>query len=605
MVFTFSGWSKVQLERVEPMFWWVGMKNPELQLLVYGENISNTTVEINYPGVALKQVIPVENPNYLFIYLNIAPDAKPGTFPIKFLEGKKVTKTYTYELKARNTKPNIHQGFNNSDVVYLLMPDRFANGKPDNDNMPGCPEQCDRKNPNGRHGGDIAGIILNLDYIAKTGFTTIWLNPVLENNQSAFTYHGYAISDFYKVDPRYGTNQDYIDLVDKAHERGLKMIMDMIFNHCGSANWFYKDLPMANWINQHPEFTRSNFRAPIIPSPYTSDYDKNIMLTGWFDTNMPDLNQRNELLATYLIQNSIWWVEYAGLDGLRVDTQPYPYKEFMAKWNKAVMAEFPTINIVGETWVSEIPVAAYFQKGTPNKDGFNSEMEYITDFPLYDAINAAFNENEGWTEGMSRLYLTLSQDFAYGNPNNHLIFCDNHDLNRFYESVGHNLKKYKMGLAYLLTTRGTPQIYYGTEILMDGNKGDGDGFIRKDFPGGWAGDSISAFTMTGLSGLQLEAYNYVKNLLNWRKSSEEVHSGQLKQFLPDDGIYVLFRYTNDKAVMLILNNKDTDKTFETSRYNEVLKDYSKGVEIISGQREIDLKTISISGKSALIIELEK
>jgi glycosidase len=580
------------------------MKNTQLQLMVHGENISTTKVQMNYAGVTLDSVVPVENPNYLFLYLTISNDAKPGTFAIQFMEGKKVAKSYTYELKARNAKPNIHQGYNTSDVVYLIMPDRFSNGNPANDNMPGCPEQSNRQDPNGRHGGDLDGIISHLDYVAQTGFTAIWLNPVLENNQKAFTYHGYAISDFYKVDPRYGTNNDYVNFVDKAHEKGLKVIMDMIFNHCGSANSFYTDLPMKNWVHQFEQFTRSKFRAPIIPSPYTSEYDKNLMLAGWFDTNMPDLDQRNAMLATYLIQNTIWWVEYAGLDGLRVDTQPYPYKEFMAKWNKAVKAEFPTINIVGETWVSEIPVLAYFQKDARNADGFNSEMEYVTDFPLYEAITAAFNEEEGWSQGMAKLYLTLAQDYAYPDANNHLIFCDNHDLTRIFETLGRDPKKFKMALSFLLTTRGIPQVYYGTEILMDGDKGKGDGFIRKDFPGGWAGDTINAFIQSGLTAEQLDAYNFVKKLLTWRKQSEAVQKGKLMQFLPDDGIYVMFRYLDKKAVMLVLNNKTEDKTVDLGRYNEMLKNYSKGTDVISGAQIEQLNSISIGAKSALIVDME-
>lgn len=598
-------WAKVSIDRVEPMNWWVGMKNSELQILVYGENIATTEPVLNYEGVTLKEVKRVENPNYIFIYVDVAKSTAPGKFPIEFKEGKKIVAKYEYELKARNAKANIHQGFDASDVIYLLMPDRFSNGDSDNDSSKETLEKADRKNPNGRHGGDLQGVVNKLDYISNTGFTAIWLNPFLENNQPAFSYHGYAITDFYKVDPRHGTNELFVNLVDKAHEKGLKIIMDMIFNHCGTEHWFYKDMPSQDWVNQHEEFTRSNFRAPTVADPYASDYDKQKMVTGWFDTSMPDLNQKNELLATYLIQNSIWWIEFAGLDGIRVDTQPYPFKEFMANWSKAVMAEYPEFNIVGEAWLNKIPITAYYQKDAKNADGYNSHMPVVTDFPMYNALSAAFNEEEGWTEGLARLYYILAQDFLYADPNNLVIFPDNHDLSRYYENMKKDIRKYKMGLAYILTTRGIPQIYYGTEILMDGKEHEGHGFIRKDFPGGWEGDARNAFASEGRSDEENDAYNYISNILNWRKNNEVIHNGAVKHFLPEDGIYVLFRYTDNNATMLVLNNNESDdKELNTTRFNEVLKDYTSGVEIISGKEITDLSQLNIPAKSAIIIDLK-
>jgi len=603
---SFTGVAKTSLQRIEPMNWWVGMKNPNLQLLVYGENISATNLVINYPGVTLKKVHLVENPNYLFVDLVIAPETKPGKFIMEFKEGKKKISTYEYELKARNSKANIHQGFNSSDAIYLLMPDRFSNGNPKNDATLDTKEKPNRENPNGRHGGDLQGVINHLDYITATGFTALWLNPFLENNQETFSYHGYAISDFYKVDSRYGTNEQFVELVDLAHQKQLKIIMDMIFNHCGIEHWFIKDLPMKNWIHQHDSFTKSNFRAPVVSDPYASVSDKTKMLTGWFDINMPDFDQRNPFLATYLIQNTIWWVEYAGIDGIRVDTQPYPYKEFISEWAKAIMEQYPTLNIVGEAWLHQIPITAYFQGGANNKDGYNSHMNCVTDFPMYRALNSAFNEKEGWDDGMAKFYLLLAQDYLYADPQSLLIFADNHDLSRYYEAIGKDLSIFKMGMAYLLTTRGVPQIYYGTEVLMDGLEHQGHGFIRKDFPGGWNNDSINAFTQTGLSPDQIEAYQFVKRILNWRKGNEAIHIGKLTHFIPESGVYVTFRYTDEKAVIIILNNDGTNsKNLETARFKEALSGYKTGTEIISGKTFDNLETILVPAKSALIIELQK
>jgi len=599
-------WAKISIDHVEPMNWWVGMNNPELQILIHGDGISAYTPEIEYNGVIIKDIEKVENPNYLFINVSIDKNTQPGTFPIVFKTGKKTVATYNYELLARNTKTNIHQGFDASDVIYLIMPDRFSNGDTSNDNTEDTFEKANRKNPNGRHGGDLQGVMNHLDYIANSGFTAVWLNPFLENNQPAFTYHGYAISNFYKVDSRHGSNDLFVNLVDRAHQKGLKIIMDMIFNHCGSGHWFMKDLPSSDWVHQHDGFFRSNFRAPAVADPYASKYDQNKMLTGWFDKNMPDLNQKNPLLATYLIQNSIWWVEFAGIDGIRVDTQPYPYKEFMAKWSQAVMDEYPGFNIVGEAWLQKIPISAYFQKDAQNKDGYNSNMPAITDFPMYFALASALNEKEGWSEGMARLYYILAQDFVYADPNNLMIFPDNHDLSRYYETMEQDIRKYKMGLAYILTTRGIPQIYYGTEILMTGKEEDGHGNIRKDFPGGWANDLTNAFSAEGRTKEQNEAYDFLANLLNWRKNNKTISEGKLTHFLPEDGVYVLFRYTETAAVMIILNNNDAEaKKLDTARFNEIMNGYNSGTDIISKTEIKNLSTLNIPAKSAMIIELKK
>ncbi len=601
--FSFS--NNISFERIEPMFWWVGMQNPNLQLLVHGENIAQTDVSISYKGVKLNKVNKVENPNYLFLDLVISKNAKPGIFKIKFTLNNKLVETYQYELKTRNKKPNIHQGFNASDAIYLLMPDRFSNGNPANDNVKTMLEKANRKDPNGRHGGDLQGIINHLDYISDLGFTALWINPFLENNMPKYSYHGYAITDFYKTDARLGTNKDYVRLVDSCHKRNLKVIMDMVFNHCGTENWFIKDLPMHDWIHQFPEFTRSNFHAPAIVDPHASDIDRKLMTNGWFDKTMADLNQKNKYLANYLIQNSIWWIEYSGIDGIRMDTYPYPDKEMMAEWEKRVFAEYPNFNIVGETWVQKVPFAAYWQKNSKISGRYNSMLPSLTDFPLYYAINKAFNEKEGWTEGMSRLYYVLAQDFLYPKPNNLLVFADNHDLDRIFSSLNKDIRKFKMAMAFLLTVRGIPEIYYGTEILMKGFSSQGHGFIRKDFPGGWQGDTVNAFTAKGRSDLQNNAFNYLQNILIWRKNEPVICTGKFKHFIPEAGIYVYFRYNERKTVMVILNNNDkADKTVNTSRFAECMKDYKTGFDIISHKQINNLKNIFVPAKSAMIIELK-
>lgn len=593
-----------KLERVEPAFWWVGMKYNEIQLIVYGENIASQDVDLKYEGVTLKEVHKVENANYLFLDIAIAKDTKPGFFDIKFKKNGITKSVLKYELKERNTKPTIHQGFDASDVVYLLMPDRFANGNPDNDSVEGLLEKADRNNLNGRHGGDLKGISDHIDYFKELGVTALWLNPFLENNLPAFTYHGYAITDLYKTDERLGTNDEFLNLVDELHNKDLKIIMDMIFNHIGINHYTIKDLPMHDWMHDHGEYFQSNYRAPVVSDPYSSEYDEHKMLTGWFDKNMADMNQMNPYVSKYFIQNSIWWVEYAGLDGIRVDTQPYPYKEFMSEWSKTLMEEFPTINIVGEAWLQKIPIASYYQKDSKLSGDYNSYMPTITDFPMFNAISAAFSEEEGWKEGMARLYYVLAQDFVYADPSNLLTFCDNHDLNRYYETMGHEFNKYKMGLAFLLTTRGIPQIYYGTEILMDGEEHKGHGYIRQDFPGGWAGDSANAFTEEGRTKEQNDAFNFLRTILNWRKDKEVIHTGKLKHFIPENGMYVYFRYNDEETVMVVLNNLEKEQELSLTRFKEIIKSKTKAVDVITNSKFNLTDKISIKPKSALILELE-
>ncbi len=590
--------------KIEPPFWWIGMNDPNLQLLVYGKNIANTEVRIEYPGIKVRGINKVENPNYLFIDLVIENKAKPGKFDINFMESGKVKATYSYQLKQRTTGSAERKGFSPADVIYLLMPDRFANGDPKNDSHPMMLEVADRSNPSGRHGGDIKGIVDHLPYIKDLGVTAIWINPLLENNNKAFTYHGYAITDFYKVDPRYGSNSDYVNLVESAHQQGIKVIMDMVFNHCGINHWFINDLPMKGWIHEFEEFTRSNFRAETLTDPYVAEIDKEKMLQGWFDTNMPDLDQRNPYLKNYLIQNSIWWIEYSGIDGIRMDTQPYPYKEMMSEWGKRVLREYPYVNIVGEAWMQKESMTAYYQKDAKLGNGYNSNIPSITDFPLYNAITKAFTEPEGWSEGMARLYYVLAQDFLYTNSRYNLIFTDNHDLNRFYSSINKDFDAFRMAMSFLFTTRGIPAIYYGTEFLMEGEEQKGHGEIRKDFPGGWAGDTVNLFTAQGRNQQQNEAFNYVQNLLKWRATNDAVKYGTLKHYIPENGVYVYFREYNNQRVMVMLNNSQTSQSIQTARFKESLRGVIHGRNVISGKPFTFRNSILLEPRSALIIELE-
>lgn len=596
----------ISIERVEPPFWWANMRNPELQLLVYGNNISNTVPEITYEGIVIVDVISTENPNYLFIYLFLNEPVTPGKFDIIFRINSDEEIIYEYELKERQEGSGLREGFNTSDMVYLLMPDRFANGNPENDNHPDMLEKLNRQNPDGRHGGDIQGIADHIDYISGLGATALWINPLVENNNPEYSYHGYAITDFYSIDPRYGTNSDYRALVDKCHAAGLKVIMDMVFNHCSIHHWFIKDLPSEDWIHQFDEFTRSNFRASTIPDIHASDYDREKLLTGWFDTHMADLDQRNPMLTNYLIQNTIWWIEFAGLDGIRLDTQPYSYKEFISDWSSFIFLEYPHFNIVGESWLHKEAFTAYFQNNASNNDGYNSKIPSVTDFPMQSALTKAFTEKDGWAEGLSRIYYVLAQDHLYGQADKNLVFCDNHDLTRYFSSIEENFESWKMGMAALSTLRGIPMIYYGTEILMTGEEHKGHGYIRKDFPGGWPLDVTNAFTREGRTVLQNKAFDYLKNLLQWRKGKTAIHEGKLKHFVPENNIYVYFRYTDDDCVMVAFNNSKNElKALDTEKFKECMKEYTYAKNIVSGETLNYLDTITIAPKSVLVLELIK
>lgn len=596
-----------RIERVEPPFWWTGFKNPEFQLLVYGKDIGRCTVSLaagSKCGVTLKAIHTVQNSDYLFVDLKMSPGSQPGFFNLDFTEKNSVVASVKYELKARKQGSAQRKGFNNSDVIYLIMPDRFANGDTSNDNVRGMFQKTERSKPDGRHGGDIKGIADHLGYLKELGVTALWMTPLVENNQEIYSYHGYSSTDYYKVDPRFGTNEDYVKLGEALHKNGMKLIMDQVFNHCGSGHWWMKDLPSDDWLNQWPEFTRSNYRAGSISDPYVAEADSIKFSRGWFDKTMPDLNQRNPFMKNYLIQNSIWWVEFAGLDGIRQDTHPYPFKDIMSEWGKRMLEEYPDFNLVGECWMNYPATVAYWQKGSKNLDGYNSNLPSVFDFPLHDALIQAFNEKEGWNTGILRLYEIISQDFSYPAPANIVTFADNHDVNRYLDTQNNDVRKLKMAMAFILTIRGTPEIFYGTELLLTTGADKGHGTIRRDVPGGWPGDSRNTFTSEGRNQAENDMYNFMRTLLNYRKSTAALQNGKLLHFIPSDGIYTYFRYDNKNSVMVVMNNADSAQTIETKRYDEVLKNFKTGKEIISGNTITDLSRLTLPAKSALIIELK-
>jgi glycosidase len=594
-----------KLERIEPMNWWVGMHNPKLQLLVHGENIALLQPQLNYPGVKLVKINKVENPNYLFLDLEIAAETKAGKFPIQFLrDGKKVLQ-YDYELKNRDQSSNRIQAVTSADLIYLLMPDRFANGDKKNDVVKGMREtKLNRDSMYYRHGGDIQGVIGKLDYLKDLGVTAVWMTPEIENDMVHASYHGYAATDHYKIDPRYGTLDLYKKYVDEAHKKGLKVIKDIVHNHMGSSHWFFLDMPMKDWVNQWPEYTQTSYRDEPVMDPHTSEADKKKMLDGWFVSTMPDFNQRNPLVQNYITQNHIWWVEYAGIDGLRLDTYPYNDPEYMKDWYQKIHAEFPTLSIFGETLVHTAAAQAYFTGGNTVNRGFDTELPGVTDAVIKDAIYEALNGKNGWTDGIFRLYSTVAQDFLYKQADQNVIFMDNHDMSRFYSMVNEDFNKFKSGMAILLTMRGIPQIYYGTEILMK-NYSNPDGLVRSDFPGGWPEDKVNKFTAAGRTEKENEAFNFVKTLANYRKSSTALKTGKMMQYVPEKGIYTYFRYTDNhnKTVMVIVNSEDKEQTLETSRFAESIKDAGSATNIITNQKLNTLKTIAVPAKTTLVLEL--
>ena len=598
-----------QFQKVEPAFWWKGMKNPELQILLYGKNIANQTIEIS-DGIQIKNLQKVENPNYVFVTVNTNEINVPK-FKINLKNGKKLVSSYQYELKERKPNSANRDSYTSKDVFYLIMPDRFANGDATNDSVSQLTEKVNRNDRDGRHGGDLKGIINQLDYLKNLGTTTLWLTPVCEDNEPKTTYHGYAQTDLYKIDARYGSNEDYQKLSQELKKRDMKLVMDYVTNHWGASHWLIKDLPTKEWIHwfdgEPNGFKRSNYKTTTQFDTNASDADKKLALDGWFDSSMPDINQSNPLVLKYITQNAIWWVEYADLDGFRVDTYPYNDKEAMAKWAKAIRDEYPKFNIVGESWLYSAAQISAWQKDSKVGEAanYNSQLPSVMDFMLYSELPKALKEKESWNTGMIKLYDVFTSDFLYPDVDNLMVFFENHDTERFNEIFNNNPEAYKMALTLISTVRGIPQIYYGSEIGMRGSKEKlGDGDIRRDFPGGWKNDAQNAFNPATQTKEQKEFYDLTQKILNWRKNKDVIHTGKTKHYAPQDGVYVYFRYNENESVMVVLNNNDKEQTLDVNRFKESLGASTNGYEVLSG-KEFSLQSgLVVPAKSSMIIELK-
>ena len=589
-----------EIEHLEPPFWWTGMESEKLQLMVHGRNISFLQPQIEYEGVEILRVNRMENNNYMFIDLSLK-DAVAGSFDIQFIRLGKVEAEYRYVLHERDSNSKNRKGFDPGDVIYLITPDRYANGDKKNDDVSGLKEKSRREDKDGRHGGDIKGIIDRLDYLEQMGFTQLWLNPVLENDQKTYSYHGYSTTDYYNIDSRFGNNKLYLELSEKARERGIGIIKDLILNHIGSGHWWMDDLPSKDWINNSGKFIRSNHIHESVHDPHLIKSEKNLFTDGWFVKTMPDLNQRNELLETYLIQASIWWIEYANLSGFRVDTYPYVDKDFLSSWSMRISTEYPNFNFVGEEWSSNSTMVSYWQKDSKRHDDYVSFIPSMMDFPLQNAIIKGLLEKDTWDSGLVNIFRVLANDFQYGNPYNLVVFAGNHDMTRIYSLLNERMDLYKMAMSIICTIRGIPQIYYGTEIAM-ASTGD-HGELRKDFPGGWPNDDKNAFTGNGLDERELDAQNYLKKLLNWRKNNLAIAKGDLIHYPVQEGIYVYFRRYENDMVMVIINNNDRAKTVYPDHFNETIKGRTKGVNIMNDRLHYLSRDINIPGKSTLVLEI--
>lgn len=600
--------SQKTLTHIDPPFWWADMPTSSMQLMLHGENIGGLTPEISFDGVTIDEVKPLENPNYLVLYLTVSKDAKPGSFEIKLKEGKRSRIKFDYELKERTTDSNRNLGFNSSDVIYLLMPDRFANGNPDNDVIEGMLEGVDRSNPDARHGGDIKGVSDHLDYIKDLGMTAVWLTPTFENDQTPEygAYHGYAATDLYKVDRRFGSNDEFKAFVDKCHGMDMKVIMDMIHNHIGDQHWWLKDMPTKDWLHDFDTYGTTSFRGEVQSDPYASKYDQDKLIKGWFVPELADMDQRNPDLAYYLIQNSIWWIEFSEVDGIRMDTYVYPYKDYLTNWVETVLDAYPNFNIVGESWVKEVAHESYWQTGAPGTKGYDSKLPSVTDFQVTFSIERALNDDFGWDTGLMELYYVLSQDRLYSDPMKNVIFLDNHDIDRFFGRVKEDPDLFKMGYTYLMTTRGIPQVYYATELMWSNAGGEGGwGLKRADMPGGWQEDERSVFETQGRTSDEQEAFDFVKKITNWRKEASVIHEGKLTHFVPEDNTYVFFRYTDTETVMVVMNRNEETKTFNRDRFREFLDNFSSGVNVMDGSIIDVTSDFEVGPKQAAVFELKK
>jgi glycosidase len=590
-----------------PSNWWVGMKNKQLQLMIHGKDAGMyQTVKCTHPGVVLKQVHRFSNKNYLILDLQIGADAKPGMMSVQLSKGASPDLNAKYELKSRRkgNGTTFANGATSADLMYLIMPDRFSNGDPSNDRVPGMKDQTLRRDTVfNRHGGDLQGIENKLGYLYDLGVTALWLNPIWENDMPDRTEHGYAFTNHYKVDPRLGGNAAYHQLTEACHLKGIKMIQDAVYNHVGIEHHLYRDMPDSSWFHRWPVFTQTNYKDQTLFDPYASTSDKKIMSDGWFVRSMPDWNQTNPWVANFLIQHALWSVEEFGIDGFRIDTYAYNDLAFMNRCNKALYDEYPKISIFGETWVHGVINQSYYCENNMQIP-YKSNLQATTDFQtLFYGIQPSCNENFGWTEGVNKLYTTLAQDILYKDPMRQVIFLDNHDIARFYSVVGEDTAKYKMAFAWLLTARGIPQMYYGSEILMTGFTSPSDGYVRQDFPGGWEGDVMNKFYQDGRSKKENIAFNYIKTLANYRKQSAALKQGKLMQYIPMDGIYVYFRYTDKETVMCVMNTNKTESSFSFEKFKERTGKSVKAKNVVTGEVITLGSQLALAPYSNLVLEL--
>lgn len=621
----------IKISRIEPTNWFAGMKNPQVQLMVYGKGIQSADVSTDYPGARIDSIVRLDSPNYLLVYMNLK-DAQPGKMNLRFsVKGAK--QTVCYNLKQRSMKGEERKGFSNADVLYMLMPDRFANSGTDRSNIKGMlPYSINRKEPSLRHGGDINGIRQHLDYFNQLGVTALWFTPVLENNSpdngKQSTYHGYATTNYYRVDPRFGTNEEYSLLVDEAHKKGLKVVMDMIFNHCGFDHPWVKDMPANDWFNNpewllpenqannkktktidgaaqvNDKYVQTSYKLTPVLDPYASQVDLGETVDGWFVPTMPDLNQRNPHLMTYLIQNSEWWIETAGIDGIRMDTYPYADRQGMARWMEVLNEEYPNFNTVGETWVTEPAYTAAWQKDSKLTEQ-NSNLKTVMDFAFFDRLNMAkHEETDNWWNGFNRIYNSLCYDYLYKDPSHVMAFIENHDTDRFL-GEGQDSLALKQALALLLTINRIPQLYYGTEVLMNGTKQITDGNVRRDFPGGFPGDTHNAFSADGRTKDEQQMFLWLSRLLHWRQGNKLITEGKQTQFIPQDGVYVIARSLGDNAILTVLNGTSHQKKMHPARYAEIIKGATEATNILTGRKINLTKDITLPQRATMILDIKK
>jgi glycosidase len=594
-----------ELPKAYPTHWWVGMKNSFVQVMLQGDNIGGSSVTLAYPGVKLLKVHQVENKDYLFLDLSISSIAKTGTLSFSMKNAGKTTRL-PFLLKARRkgNGSSYAQGVTSKDLMYLIMPDRFSNGDPTNDQVPGMKDQSLRRDTvYNRHGGDLKGVENKIDYLKELGVTAIWLNPIIENDMPTRTEHGYAFTNHYKVDPRLGGDAAYQSLIDAAHKKGVKIIQDAVYNHVGVDHHTVVDPPMKDWLHQWPKYTNTTYKDQVLFDPYASKKDVAIMADGWFTPQMPDLNQNNPYVAHFLIQHAIWTVEEFGIDGWRIDTYAYNDLAFMNRCNKALETEFPALTMFGETWVQGVPNQSYFCQNNYNIP-FKSNLQAVTDFQTLWGINDAMTKDFGWNDGVNKLYTTLAQDFVYKDPMRNVIFLDNHDLSRFYSVIGEHNEKYKSSFSWLLTCRGIPQMYYGAEVNMTGVTSPNDGYVRQDFPGGWPTDAVNKFTAAGRVGKDQEIWNHISTLATFRKTSSAITTGKMMQFVPEDGVYVYFRYDAKQTVMVAMNTTKEKRTVAVSRYAERSNGFSKARNVVSKETNA-LADFSLEAHQTVVLELMK